>query len=180
MGRASSLPSGRSPETPHQKPPPPWKRLLAWLDPRDLVHQLRQDRVSQMAVAAGVGVGVLIANLPVYPLQTFAALYLAKRLHLHPVATVLGTQIALPPVCFALIAAAIYLGRLILTGQPPTLDDFESWRVLSLADLHALLRNYFFAWCLGGLLLGLALGWLTFLTLLAVFRFIPIEQPKQP
>ena len=105
------------------------------------------------------------------------ALYLAKRLHVHPVATVLGTQIALPPLCFALIAAAIYLGRLILSGQPPTADDFQSWRALSLADLHALLRDYFFAWCLGGLLLGLALGWLTFLTLLAIFRFIPLEQP---
>jgi glycosyltransferase involved in cell wall biosynthesis len=156
-----------------------WKRLLNWADPRELIRQVRADEVSRMRVAAGLGVGVLVANIPIYPVQTLFSLYLAKRLHLHPLAAVLGSQAAFPPMGAVLSFAAIYVGRLLLTGQPPAWSDFEGFTAMSWSDMHVLMRSYFFAWWIGGILLGLILGWATFLICVALFRYIPSSEEVQ-
>jgi len=152
-----------------------WKRTLRWFDPRELVRTARRDRVSQMSVAAGLGVGVFVANLPVYPVQTLVAIYLAKRLHVHPVSTVLGSQLSFPPIGLGLIFAAIYLGHFVLTGEAPAWSDFQSLGSLSFADFRHLMHEYFLSWWIGGVTIGWCLGWATFLLAVAVMRFVPVE-----
>jgi uncharacterized protein (DUF2062 family) len=153
-----------------------WRRLLAWLDPRRLVEQARRDRVSQMSVAAGLGLGGFVANLPLYPVQTFVALYLAKRLHVHPVSTVLGTQIAFPPLGFALIFGGIYLGHVLLMGAPPRLADFSAIDWSSFTQVRALMHEYFLSWWIGGVIFGVVIGLAMFLLSLGLLRFVPVRE----
>lgn len=152
-----------------------WKRVWRWVDPRELVRAARRDRVSQMSVAAGLGLGVFVANLPLYPVQTLVAVYLAKRLHVHPVSTVAGSQVAFPPLGLGLIFAAIYLGHLLLTGDPPSWSDFRGLGSLSFAELRGLMHAYFLSWWIGGTLIGAVMGIGAFALGLAVLRWVPVK-----
>ncbi len=154
---------------------PLWQRALLWFDPRELVRSARRDRVSQMSVAAGLGVGALVANLPVYPVQTLVAVYLAKRLHLHPVSTVAGSQLAFPPIGLALIFAAITLGHLVLTGSPPRWSDFRDLGSLSFGEIRHLMHEYFLSWWIGGVALGIVLGLATFILGILLLKLVPVE-----
>ncbi|MEM9882060.1 MAG: DUF2062 domain-containing protein [Planctomycetota bacterium] len=174
---------------PHPRWPPPesgrgaaasrrepwWERVLRWVDPRELVRAARRDRVGQMSVAVGLGLGVFVANLPLYPVQTLIALYVARRLHLHPVSTVVGSQAAFPPFGLMLIFAAVYLGRLTLTGAPPAWSDFAGLGSLGFAELRRLLHGYFLAWWIGGVVIGAAMGLIAFGVALLLLRFVPVD-----
>ncbi|MEM7626671.1 MAG: DUF2062 domain-containing protein [Planctomycetota bacterium] len=155
--------------------PPWWRRLLRWIDPRGLVRDARRDRVSQMSVAAGLGLGVFVANLPVYPVQTLVAVYLAKRLHLHPVSTVAGSQASFPPVGLLLSFAAICLGHLLLTGRPASWADFSGLGSLSFAEVRTLMHEYFLSWWIGGFALGTVLGLTTTAVATFALRYLPVE-----
>ena len=152
-----------------------WKRLLGWLDPRELVRAARRDRVSQMSVAAGLGLGVFVANLPVYPIQTLVAVYLAKRLHLHPVSTVAGSQASFPPLGLLLSFAAICLGHLVLTGRPASWADFAHLGSLSFGEVRSLMHAYFLSWWIGGVVIGAVLGLATTAVMTFVLRYLPVE-----
>ncbi|MEO1237415.1 MAG: DUF2062 domain-containing protein [Planctomycetota bacterium] len=153
-----------------------WFRgVWRWVDPRELVRAARRDRVSQMSVALGLGVGVFVANLPVYPVQTLVAMYLAKRLHLHPVSTVAGSQAAFPPFGLLLIFAAIYLGHVVLTGDPPSWSDFSGLGALSFAEIRGLMHEYFLSWWIGGLAIGSVMGIATFAVGLGLLKWVPVE-----
>lgn len=152
-----------------------WQRVLKWFDPRELVRAVRRDQVSQMSVAAGLSVGVMIAALPVYPLQTVLAVYLSKRLHLHPVSTVLGSNVSIPPIGVAIVLASIYLGHVMLTGSPPSLADFEGLSSLSFGQIRHLMHEYFASWWIGGATIGWVAGWITFAVAMFALRLIPVE-----
>ena len=157
------------------KRPPWWRRLLRWIDPRGVIRDARRDRVSQMSVAAGLGLGVFVANLPVYPVQTLVAVYLAKRLHLHPVSTVAGSQASFPPLGLLLSFAAICLGHLLLTGRPAAWADFAGLGSLSFAEVRTLMHEYFLSWWIGGFALGTVLGLATTAAATFALRYLPVE-----
>ncbi|MEE9403302.1 MAG: DUF2062 domain-containing protein [Algisphaera sp.] len=152
-----------------------WRRVAGWFDPRALVEAARGDDVSRASVAAGLGVGAFVANLPVYPVQTLVAVYLAKRLHLHPVGAVAGSQLAFPPMNVILSAGAIWLGHTLMWGTAPAWSDFTqmTWDV---AGVRALMHQYFFAWMLGGVLIGVVLGFLVFGLAWMGLKWVPAKE----
>jgi uncharacterized protein (DUF2062 family) len=95
--------------------------------------------VARTEIAAGLAVGVFIANLPAYGLQSVLSLYSARRLHLHPLPVLLGSHLSTPPVGPLLIAAAIGLGHLILHGSLPAWADYDPRRAGWWAMLKPLL-----------------------------------------
>jgi uncharacterized protein (DUF2062 family) len=103
-------------------------------------------------------VGVFVANLPVYPFQTVACLYLARRLHLNPLAVLAGSQVSTPPISAVLIAAAICTGHLVLHGAMPAWPNFHS----ASAIWHSLAWPMLLDWAVGGVLVGIVLGAITF------------------
>jgi uncharacterized protein (DUF2062 family) len=153
------------------------KETLHWMSPRHAWPQLRYDHTSRSMFATGLAAGVFVANLPLYGAQTALCLYLARRLHLHPVSVIAGCQISTPPVCFALIAAAVYLGHLMLFGSPPTLGAPWSISALVHAAPHLAL-----AWTAGSIVVGALLAAATFFAALWSFRLLPIgqSQPTTP
>jgi uncharacterized protein (DUF2062 family) len=153
--------------TPNQK-----TNWLKWISPRQAWRELREECNGRARIALSIGVGVLIANLPIYPGQTLAALYAARRLHLNPLATVLGTQASMPPMNFALIAGAIFLGHFLLHGTSIAV----SWNQIHHLQLWRSAGVFAVDWIIGGILLGCLLGAAAFGLVLALLTCIPLKE----
>jgi uncharacterized protein (DUF2062 family) len=145
---------------------PFWRGLWNWLNPASAWRQLRQSEVARTEIAAGLAVGVFIANLPAYGLQSVLSLYSARRLHLHPLPVLLGSHLSTPPVGPLLIAAAIGLGHLILHGSLPAWADYDPRR----AGWWAMLKPLLLEWSVGALLLGFVMAVLTFVLMVSLMR----------
>jgi uncharacterized protein (DUF2062 family) len=142
------------------------RALAQWLSPAGALRQWRSDPGSRTLLATGLALGAFIANLPVYGLQTVLSIYAARRLHLHPLSVVLGSQLSVPPVGPLLIAAAIGVGHLLLHGSWPVLADFKP----GVDGVVHLVRSLMLEWIIGGVLLGIISGILTFVIASIVFR----------
>jgi uncharacterized protein (DUF2062 family) len=147
-------------------------RFREWLSPARLWHSLRDDGVGRAELATALAVGAFIANLPIYPLQTIAAIFVARRLHLHPIAVVAGSQISTPPVNVALIGAAVAVGHAILHGKwlgftTIHMSQFP-WRTL----VGPLLAD----WLVGSLIVGLLTSIAMFAISLGILRLVPQRQ----
>jgi uncharacterized protein (DUF2062 family) len=142
------------------------RRLLDWLNPAEAWRQVRRDHVSREQFAAGLAVGAFIGNLPTYGLHAFIGLYAAKRLHLHPLAVLVGSHISTPPLGPLLNAAAIALGHLILHGGLPSGDDYN---VRDLGFLEVL-RRMLLEWCVGSPIVGLACAVVVFVVSTRLLR----------
>ncbi len=131
---------------------------MDWLNPAAAWRQVRNDEVSREAFAAALALGAFIGNLPTYGLHAVIGLYGAKRLHLHPLGVVLGTQISTPPIGPVLNAIAIAIGHLILHGSLPNRADFQH------ATFLELLRKVLLEWVIGSPIVGLVCTFLVFVT----------------
>lgn len=162
-----------------QQPPSPlasrqtvWRQMLRWISPGEAWRQLRQDRAGATTLAVGLAVGVFIANLPFYGLQTLLSLYTARRLHLHPLAVVAGSQISTPPIGWGMIAAATCCGHVILHGSWLPLPRFQP----SFAALRALAPSLLLDWVVGSGIVGLIMAALVFLLAMILFRRLAPRQ----
>jgi uncharacterized protein (DUF2062 family) len=160
----------------HQPKEKAARRFLHWINPVEAWRRARRDRVRRDEFAAGVATGAFIGNLPAYGVHAFIGLYAAKRLHLHPVAVVLGTQISTPPLGPILNAAAIALGHLILHGSLPSTADFD-FRTIGFLGV---LRRMLLEWCIGSPIIGLVCAYLTFLIFSRLLRLAVARDPITP
>lgn len=133
-------------------------RVLHWLNPVRAWKQVLDPSVGKGEISLAMGLGVFIANLPVYPLQSVVALYFAHRLHLHPAVVFAGSTLSTPPVGFALIAAAVACGHLVLTGSWPTLEAFDPDKV----GWVTLVVRAMIHWIIGSLIVGLVTAAIAF------------------
>ena len=138
------------------------RQSIYGINPLSAWRTLRQDAVGRTDFAIGFAIGVFIANLPLYGFQTIAALFTARRLHLSPLSVVAGTQLSIPPISPLLIASGIVVGHVLLHGSVPT------WASLQM-QLHGhvagLLGSMLLDWMVGGIVVGLVLAVLSFITL---------------
>lgn len=148
------------------------KHLLQWFSPRDLWRQVHRDTEDRMSIAAGVTFGAFIACLPACGYQTLLALYTARRLHLHPVATVLGSHLSIPPIGQAIWLVSIWLGHLLTTGRFLRVGDLDLARAGPASTAGRLLL----AWSLGSILVGIAVAPAVFFATLGALRLVPPDQ----
>lgn len=142
---------------PGELPPPKrvtLREILSWLNPLRAWRELRGGTVDRSELAAALAAGVFVANLPVYPFQTALCVYLARRLHLNPLAAIAGSQLSTPPIGALLIAAAIFVGHLVLHGAAPHWPNFRSAHSI----WHALAWPMLLDWTVGGVIVGLILA----------------------
>jgi uncharacterized protein (DUF2062 family) len=129
-------------------------QLWGWLNPIRCWREAKAGELGRLELAAALGVGVWIGTVPIYGAQTAACLYVAWRLHLHPAAVVLGSQVALPPIGVALAAASVWLGHVLLEGRPPRSSDISfEW-----SAAPAMMEQFLPALGLGSLIVGLIVG----------------------
>lgn len=143
-----------------------WHRLIHWVNPVTAWRQVRDDTASRTRFAAGFAAGVFIATLPLYGVQTLLSVFLARRLRLHPLSVIAGSNIALPPIGPLLIVGAISIGHLLLHGAWPALGDYNPAR----SGLGAVLWPTLWEWIVGGAVLGAALAGAAFVTLDCLLR----------
>jgi uncharacterized protein (DUF2062 family) len=144
-----------------------WKRMirrvLDWMSPFRVWREVRVGGQSaRRDFAAGLGIGVFIACIPVYGLQTVLSLFAARRLKLHPLPVIAGSQLSAPPIAPALMVGSVALGRAILTGKLPHLADWHvgHWPAVSMAAVNSFVAS----WLIGGAILGVVLAFITYLT----------------
>jgi uncharacterized protein (DUF2062 family) len=152
------------------------REILSWLNPLRAWRELRRGDVGQSELAAALAVGVFVANLPFYGLQTAICLYLARRLHLNPLAVVAGCQVSTPPFGALLIAAALIVGHFVLHGSLLAWPDFRSAHAI----WHAFAWPALFDWAVGGVLVGLVLALVVFAIVTWRFGGEPAEPQLPP
>ncbi len=121
---------------------------------RDAVRRILAEHATPSRLAMSVALGVFVACTPFYGLQTVLALGLAWALRLNRVAAILAAQVSIAPVSPFLIFASVELGELVLHGHFFAID-MQVLRTSSWAEIGGM---FFFAWLLGGCLIGALLG----------------------
>jgi uncharacterized protein (DUF2062 family) len=127
--------------------------------------------VARTELAAGLAVGVFIANLPAYGFQSVLSMLAARRLHLHPLAVLLGSHISTPPIGPVMVAAAITLGHVLMHGSVPSLAELNPHDMGWSAVLGPLLVQ----WLVGSLILGAVMSAATFALASLLVRVPPIS-----
>jgi glycosyltransferase involved in cell wall biosynthesis len=158
-----------------------WRRFMHCINPVSAWRAVRNDAPSRTRFAAGFATGVFIGNLPLYGVQTLLCLFIARRLKLHPVSVVAGSNIAFPPVGPLLIAGAITVGHLLLHGSLPLVADYT----LAHFGIAGFLWPVLLDWIVGGIVLGAVLAAISFIGLDFVLRaaasaggWVPAEAAK--
>jgi uncharacterized protein (DUF2062 family) len=149
-------------------------RLLDWLNPARLWRDVRQQRLGAQETATGIAVGVFIGNMPIYGLQTLASLYAARRLHLHPLPVVAGSQVSTPPLGPVLIAIAIGVGHWLLHGTWFALPRWHAtWR-----QWAQLIGHLFLEWSVGSVLVGVVLAAAAFVVARALLAYATVDAAR--
>ena len=138
----------------HNTPHVSWRSWSSWRFWKRQLGLSQCDALADAMLATAVGVGVLIAVLPLYGIQTLLALYTARRLHINIPVTLLATQISLPPFIPLLIFMNIQTGTLILHGRFLSPEFMEHQQL----SWHGIFSTYLGPMMLGGLACGLASG----------------------
>ena len=164
--RILSLPPGRMAPAPAPCDRPHVARLWDRRYWRRMLNLNGCRPIEPSLAAAAVGIGVLIAFIPLYGLQTILAIYIARRLHLNLPLLVLATQISIPPLSIGIILLSMVAGHLLLHGalphvSPHILGQHSTWHWLTTFTADLLV---------GGLACGLIAGTVALLTTRLVFR----------
>ncbi len=138
----------------YQRPHVSWRDWSSWRFWKRQLGLAQCDALADAMLATAVGVGVLIAVLPLYGIQTLLAIYTARRLHINIPVTLLATQISLPPFIPILIFMNVQTGYLILHGRLLS-PEFMVHQQLSWQGIFS---TYLMPMLLGGLICGLSLG----------------------
>lgn len=141
--------------------------FVRWLNPSPAWRSARQSPRERRRLAAALSVGVLIANLPLYGVQTMLSLLAAKCLRLQPLAVVAGSHVSTPPLGPLLVALAIGVGHWLLHGRLLTPGDFDPTRI----GYVEVMRRVALEWTIGSIVCGVVLAAATFVVGLGVLRF---------
>lgn len=134
--------------------------IIRWFSPLRAWRDLKLAQSARKNFAAGLAIGVFIACLPVYGLQTVLSLYAARRFSIHPLSVIAGSQLSAPPIGPVLSVASIIIGHVLIFGKVPHIPNWHNIQLprMSLAVFETLVAS----WVVGGILLGIALAGLTY------------------
>jgi glycosyltransferase involved in cell wall biosynthesis len=160
------LPAGSAP--PHSL----IRQFFRWLNPITAWRQVRHTEGARERFSAAFALGVFIANLPLYGVQTILCLYLARRFRLPPTAMVAGVHINVPPMGPIMIAFAIAVGHLILHGAWPHWSTYHGAGV----KLNQILLPMLIEWVVGSFFVGIVMAGAAFVILDFALRLL-VEAP---
>jgi uncharacterized protein (DUF2062 family) len=164
------------------------RRALDWMSPFRIWRELRMMQTARRDFAAGLAVGVFIACVPLYGLQTILGLFAARRLSLHPLPVLAGSQLSAPPIAPVLAVASVVLGHAVLSGTLPNPADWHiaHWHVAHWHITHwpgvsmSSVFSFLVSWFIGGAVLGLILAGITYVTTTAAMRLLFRRTDPQP
>ena len=117
---------------------------------RELAGCLMTERLTPAGAAAAVFIGVFVAVVPIYGLQSIAAIALATSLRLNKPLTFGATFVNNPLLQPFLVVGSIEVGHLVVHGR---------WVVLSPSAVASIsLQDHIASWVVGSVILGAAAG----------------------
>lgn len=124
-----------------------FRRILQPL--RQFAATLFNEHLDPGHAAAAVFLGIFIANVPIYGLQTVAVIGLAALFRLNKPLAVGATFVNNPILQPFLVVGALEVGHFVLTGK-----------LLRLSIAHSIsdLKSQLAAWMIGGVIVGILLG----------------------
>jgi uncharacterized protein (DUF2062 family) len=136
---------------------------------RKFATTLLTERLDPAPAAAAVFWGIFIGTVPIYGLQTMAAVGVALLLRLNKPLTLAATFVNNPLLLAPTVVASIELGGFLRHGS------FQPWRHL-IAFSSAQLKEELFSWLLGSMVLGLLAGGAAALVTMAVVHWLAPAQ----
>lgn len=130
------------------------RRLSRWLSPRRLGRMAQGDAASRERLAASVGVGLLMATLPVYGVKTAACLWLSGRFRLHPLAVLGVSSLSTPPLGLVFIGVSVWVGGVLVHGHMPDLSAIDIKGVARWSAMNTLVAE----WLVGSVAAGVGMG----------------------
>ncbi|MGL4722819.1 MAG: DUF2062 domain-containing protein [Desulfovibrionaceae bacterium] len=119
-------------------------------------------RAEPREIALGLALGVFIGSLPIIPFQTIAVVILAILFKASKIAGFLGTFVTNPVTMLPFYLLLWYVGSFFI---PHAVGENINMSDLSLENLIAQGPNIFLAMMLGGIIVGLPAGIVTFFTI---------------
>jgi uncharacterized protein (DUF2062 family) len=129
-------------------------RLRRWFSPRGLGQLACGDVGDRHRFAASIGVGLLIATVPIYGAKTLVCLWVAARWRLHPLAVVGMSSLSTPPIGLLFVVYAIVVGSIALGGGVPDLAGID----IDVIAQWSTARDLMLEWIVGSVIGGVALG----------------------
>ena len=103
-----------------------WWKWSTW---RRAVREALRTGSSNSELAMAFAMGIFVGLTPFYMLQTILAIYFARRLHLNPLAAVIGSQISIPPLAPIWAALSYAVGQLMIRGEWGFSNVAWSWNL---------------------------------------------------
>jgi glycosyltransferase involved in cell wall biosynthesis len=119
-----------------------WWKWATW---RSALREALSAGASNAELAMAFAVGIFVGLTPFYSLQTLIAIYLSRRLHLNPLAAVIGSQISIPPLAPLWVGLSYAVGHLLLKGEWGLTQVQLSWQLIGPFLLGNLLVAAFIA-----------------------------------
>lgn len=117
---------------------------------------MRAGQAARRDFARGLAVGAFIACLPLYGLQSILSLYAARRLALHPLSVLAGSQLSAPPLGPVISFVSLAVGYVVISGKVP---DLSHWHTVQLPPISfTVFNSILVSWFVGGAILGVVLG----------------------
>ncbi len=117
---------------------------------RKFAATLLTERLDPASAGAAVFLGIFIGIVPIYGLQTLAAVGLAVLLRLNKPLTLAATFINNPLLLPPIVISSVELGDFLRHGS------IRPWHLAALSGVQ--LKEQLFSWVLGSLVLGLLVG----------------------
>jgi uncharacterized protein (DUF2062 family) len=147
---------------------PLWRKVLVWFSPLAIWRQACDRRIGRARSSIAFAVGAFVAALP-WGIHTILAVYLARRLHLHPIPVIAGTLLATPPLGVVLALGAIGVGHWMFNGVWPELANYNP----ASHGLLRVFRDVGIEWTVGGIIVGLGLALVSFPVMMVLLRAAP-------
>ena len=134
-----------------------WPRAI-----REQFRSLLLSHSSPRRLAFGLALGVFVGASPLWGLHTILAVVLSFLLGLNKPAVLFGTLVSNPLFAPFLIFVSLETGCGLLYGRTAELSVQEIKALIEDPSWQALMKEYLLPYCVGSVIVGLVLAFLTF------------------
>ena len=151
----------------------PWPRRI-----REQFRTIWLSHTSPRKIALALALGVLLGASPLWGLHTLLAIALSFLLGLNKPAILFGTLVSNPVLAPFLIFLSLETGSWLLYGRTAHLSLPEIKEQFRTPDWQGLLNEYLLPYCVGSVVVGLALAFVTFWIALWIARSYRTAYPS--
>ena len=137
---------------------------------REAFRSLWLSHISPRKLALALALGVFLGASPLWGFHTLLAIALCSVLGLNKPAAVIGTLVSNPLFAPFLVFFSLETGSWLLYNRAALLSLRDIRQIFKGPDWHDVLREYLLPYCVGSVVVGLLLAFITFWICLWIAR----------